>query len=66
MVSIFVSREIIIYLCESVAITKNSKMWSKNRPCDRERVKDLMGLFILQIFQEKELYATMVIIEEKH
>jgi hypothetical protein len=30
-----------IYLCESVAITKNSKMWSKNRPCDRERVNEL-------------------------
>jgi len=30
-----------IYLCESITITKNSKMWSKNRPCDRERVKEL-------------------------
>jgi hypothetical protein len=30
-----------IYLCESVTITKNSKMWSKNRPCDRERVKEI-------------------------
>jgi hypothetical protein len=30
-----------IYICDSVAITKNSKMWSKNRPCDSERVNEL-------------------------
>jgi hypothetical protein len=30
-----------IYLCDSITIVKNSKMWCKNRPCDSVRVEEL-------------------------
>ena len=63
-----------IYLADSLVITKQSKMWSKNRPCDEMRVIEIEkyissvnyvdGMLYFIILKAKVLCAMMVIIVE--